>query len=224
MQVLLWKATVPYTSGVSRIAIFGGSGKLGSKLLTRALAHDHRVNVLTRDPASITRHAENLTLIKGDAETGEGVAATVRGCRWIICALSSPKPVIAQCLSHVVRELQASRVAERVIFVSRIGVGDSKDQGRKVSGLIQPYMPVVKRPLFDDLAEAEELLRISGLATLILRATLLTDDESPRPVVTASPTDAPPHRIGRTALANTMLELLEAPTWSPGELTVGSAK
>jgi uncharacterized protein YbjT (DUF2867 family) len=209
---------------VSRIALFGGSGKLGRKLIDRALEHGYRVNALARDPARVHRHADDLTVIQGDAETGAGIGATVRGCRWIVFAISSTKPTIAQCTANLVRELQTSRVAERIVFVSRVGVGDTKGQGRKVSGLIQPFMPVMKRPLFDDLAAAEDLLRVSGLNALLLRATMLTDDPPGNPVVAVGPDEAPPHRISRASLADYILELLASPSFPAGELTVGTAK
>lgn len=207
------------------ISILGGSGRLGHLLVSRALDLGHRVNVLARDPKRIKRYAESLTVIQGDAMTGEGLAAATRGCRFVICAIGSNEPVIAKCMSNIALELQNSRVLERFVFISRVGVGDSKEQGRKVSGLLQPYLPVVKRPLFDDLDAAEGVLRISGLPYVIVRATMLTDDDSKHQVVAVDHDTAPPGRIPRRELAEYILKsLFDGTGFAKGEVTVGTAK
>jgi uncharacterized protein YbjT (DUF2867 family) len=207
------------------ISILGGSGKLGHMLVSRALDLGYRVNVLAREPKRLKRYAESLTVIQGDAATGEGLAASMRGCRFVVCAISSTEPVIAQCMSNIALELQNSRVLERFVFISRVGVGDSRDQGRRVSGLLQPYLPVVKRPLFDDLDAAEGVLRISGLPYVIVRATMLTDDDSKHRVVEVDHNTAPPGRIPRRELADYILKSLgEGTGFAKGEVTVGTAK
>lgn len=207
-----------------RIAILGGSGRLGDRLVGLALEGGYRVNVLTRNPANIQRHAEALTVSRGDAETGEGLGAAVRGCRLVVCAISSKKAVIAQCTSNLVKELQGSPVLERFVFLSRVGVGDSREQGRKVSGVFQSYLPSVKPRLFEDLAAAEGVLRASSLPYLILRPTMLTDDIRQHQVVAVKADAETPGRIPRRELAAYIFRVLEAPGWTSGEFTVGTAR
>lgn len=58
---------------MARIAILGGTGKLGQRLATRALDLGHRVNVLGRDLKRVTIQNERLSLMSGNAETGQGL-------------------------------------------------------------------------------------------------------------------------------------------------------
>ena len=76
---------------MSRIAILGASGGLGSQLLTLALEHDFEVRALVRSPEKITSANYNLTLIKGDAALAEDVQGVVRGCHFVLSALGARK-------------------------------------------------------------------------------------------------------------------------------------
>jgi len=79
---------------MSRIAILGASGGLGTQLVTTALEHGFEVSALVRNPEKITRANYNLTLIEGDAGSGENIQAAVEGCRFVLSAMgSAPKPV-----------------------------------------------------------------------------------------------------------------------------------
>src|SRR5205807_5104951 len=80
-------------ASMSRIAILGASGGLGTHLITSALEHDFEVSALVRDPKKITRANYNLTLIKGDAGSGEDVQAAIEECRFVVSALGARKPV-----------------------------------------------------------------------------------------------------------------------------------
>jgi len=63
-----------------RILLTGASGFVGSLLLPRLLADGHEVTGLSRDPASLGAAAgAGATILRGDAITGEGLAAALDG-------------------------------------------------------------------------------------------------------------------------------------------------
>ena len=204
------------------MAILGASGKLGDLLIARALDLGHEVKALARDPRGIKRHNERLTVIKGDAETGEGLEAVVERCQFVISALGSLKPQIEKCLTHVVLELEQVKRLERFVMISRLGAGGSLQQSSKASGPLQPHLPRLMRTVFRDITAAEALVRVSRLPYTILRATRLTDGSAKGEVVTTEPSSPAPHRVSRTDLAHFVLEMLDQPQWHRKEVTVGS--
>jgi uncharacterized protein YbjT (DUF2867 family) len=207
---------------VSRIAILGASGNLGGKLVDAALGAGWQVHALTRDPRHIRKANENLTIYKGDLELGEGLESFVAGCRFVICAVTSSRT--AECMAHLVRAIGWKKM-DRLVFVSRLGVGDSELQARKASGMLASLMPRVRKGLYDDLGHAEELLRLSGLPYSIFRTTELTDDPLGHELAAVdAQTEAPPSRVGRADLARFILQSLEEPNWNLVEVTVGTRR
>ncbi len=206
-----------------RIAILGATGKLGEKLVARALDRDFSVNALARNPRAIKRQNEELTIITGDGETGAGFDALVEHCQFAVCAVGSLFPVVEKTVNHLIPHLEALKRFERLVLISRLGVGESREQSLKVSGPIQQRLPVILTPIFRDINLAEERVRTSRLPWTILRSTRLTDDPPTGKVVTVGPHELPPHRITRADLAHYVIELLETGAARGQELTVGSA-
>ncbi|HWE25396.1 MAG TPA: NAD(P)H-binding protein [Myxococcales bacterium] len=77
---------------MSRIAILGASGGLGTQLVTCALEEGFEVSALVRDPEKITSANYNLTVIQGDAGSGEDIQVATEGCRFVVSALAPPSP------------------------------------------------------------------------------------------------------------------------------------
>ncbi len=208
---------------MARIAILGASGKLGERLVNRALELGYSVNALARDPRRIKRQNENLTVISGDAETGEGLDAVVDRCHFVISAVGSLRPMMTPAMNQLVPKLETLKRFERFVLISRLGTGESLLQSAKVSGPVQSRLPVLLTPIFRDINGAEQRVRQSALPYTILRSTRLTDDPATGKVLTVGPAEPPPHRITRADLANYVLALLESRDGLRAEVTVGSA-
>lgn len=69
-----------------RIAIFGGTGVVGTPLLSQALAAGHEVQLLVRTVTSVPVHPHLSTLV-GDALDADDVAKTVVGCDAVLSTL-----------------------------------------------------------------------------------------------------------------------------------------
>lgn len=207
---------------MSRIAILGATGRLGEQLVGRALELNHSVSALARDPSKIKRQNERLTVIQGDAETGQGLQALLENCQFAICAIGSLKPVMEKCVTHLVPQLEALKRLERFVLISRLGTSDSRRQSTKVSGPLQSRLPVLLMPVFRDLSSAEGIVRVSRLPYTILRATRLTDEPPTGKVAIVPASEEPPHRITRTDFVRFIFELLEASQWKRSELTIGT--
>jgi putative NADH-flavin reductase len=207
---------------MSRIAILGASGGLGTQLVTVGLEHDFEVSALVRDPEKITRANYNLTLIKGDAGSREDVQAAIEGCQFVLSALGARKPVMAACMRNVVSELQAVKFLKRFVFVSWLGAGNSATQAQGVSELRSVITRTMRKKMFEDISRAEDFVRESRLPYVILRPTRLTDGGPTHAAVAVDAKEAPPGPISRVDLARFVFQILEEPGWERREVTVGS--
>lgn len=208
---------------MSRVAVLGASGRLGSELVLRALQTGLSVNAFARDPKKVRHFNERLTVYQGDAATGAGLAAAVRGCAFVVSTLDSNEPVMSSALGHLLSVVKHPPL-QRLVLVSRLGVGDSAGQVAQISGLLAPLAPKVQRPLYADLSKAEGLLRTSKVPWSLLRPTWLTDDVPSGEVVAVDAHAEPPSRISRAALARFIITVLEDPAWVGREATVGTKR
>ncbi|RYU83245.1 NAD(P)-dependent oxidoreductase [Hymenobacter persicinus] len=62
-----------------KIALIGATGFVGSKLLTEALNRGHQVTAIVRDPAKLTAQNPNLTVVTGDVNKVDELAAQLAG-------------------------------------------------------------------------------------------------------------------------------------------------
>ena len=150
-----------------QIALFGATGGTGRQVLEQAVAAGHNVTALVRDPAKIEARS-GVTLIHGDVLDQEATSRCVQGSDAVICVLGSGvgvEPVEAQGTQRVLEAMQANGV-RRLIAVTSLGVGDSREQ---VGAEFQRAMDTVLQPIIAAKTEQERLIRASGLDWTIVR-------------------------------------------------------
>src|SRR6267378_4329955 len=207
---------------MTRVAILGASGRLGNQLVTTALERGFEVSALVRNPEKITRANYNLTLIQGDAGSGENIQTAVEGCRFVLSTMGSSKPVMTACVRNLVKELQAIKSLKRFIFVSWLGAGDSAMQAQRVSELRSVITRATHKKMFEDITRAEDTVRVSRLPYVILRPTRLTDGGPTDSTVVVDAKEVPPGPISRVDLACFVFRILAEPGWEGREVTVRS--
>lgn len=180
------------------------------------------MNVLGRDLTQVRIQNEGLSLMAGNAETGQGLDTAFSGCAYVVCCIGSLSPVLDRVMQEVIPRLEDHKLLKRFVFVSRLGTGESRDQARLVSGPLQSALPVLLMPIFKDINLAEARVRASKLPYTILRSTRLTDGPPTGGVVAVGPRDAPPHRVTRADLADYVVKLIQSTDALRGEVTVGS--
>jgi putative NADH-flavin reductase len=63
---------------MSKIALFGATGTIGSRILREALDRGHQVTAVVRDPARLTATDPDLTIVTGDVLDPASAAAAAR--------------------------------------------------------------------------------------------------------------------------------------------------
>jgi putative NADH-flavin reductase/predicted esterase len=61
------------------IAIFGATGEVGTHIVEEALARNHKVTAVSRNPAHVTMQHDNLSVVRGDLLDKASVAEVVKG-------------------------------------------------------------------------------------------------------------------------------------------------
>lgn len=200
-----------------RVALLGGSGRIGQHVLFRALANGHEVAVLARRPQSVPP-AAGLTVIPGNATDASAVAEVIAGSEAVLSALGPRGDKTAGLLAAagraIVGGMQKASV-QRLICVSAAGafIDGDPDTGR----LITFILPKIFAGPFADVRAMEAVVAGSELDWTLVRPTRLlntavTGEYRVRP-------DYPPaggRRIGRADVAHFIVTALAERSWVRG--------
>jgi len=72
-----------------QIALYGATGKSGSRILTELLTRGHQVTAVVRDPAKLAVRP-GLTVVQGDVSSADGIALKIKGVDAVISAYGPP--------------------------------------------------------------------------------------------------------------------------------------
>jgi len=205
-----------------KITVFGATGRTGRELVSQALERGHEVVASARVPSRVSEKHPRLRVVQGDVLDRGAVEAAVAESEAVLSALGHSTLLKDTTFSDGVRNILAAmdaKAVRRLILVSSLGVGESKDQLGLFYNLF--LIPVFLRNVFWDKESAEELVRESHLEWTIVRPGALTS--GPRTgsyrvgfATTEVPTSP---RISRADVAHFMLEELAAGQYlrrSPG--------
>jgi len=88
------------------IALYGATGKAGSRILAELLSRGHQVTAIVRDPTKLTP-APGLTVVEGDVAATEAIAAKIAGADAVVSAYAPPLEDSGQLLPVTERLLEA---------------------------------------------------------------------------------------------------------------------
>ncbi len=133
----------------SEILVTGGTGSLGRRVVDRLRGPGYEVRTLSRS-------ARGAGVVRGDLQTGEGLAQALEGVDVLIHCASSPRKPRQTDVEGTGRLLEAAGRAgvSHIVFVSIVGVDRN------------PYLPYYRAKL-----EAERIVERSPVPWTILRAT-----------------------------------------------------
>ena len=158
-----------------QLAIFGATGGTGRQIVRQALEAGHSVTALVRNPAKAVIEHASLTLVQGNVLNQADVTPVVAGADAVIVALDNtadnPEMVVSRGTGVVIQAMQAQGV-RRIIIVSSIGVGESKEQ---VSFVFKMLMGTILKKAMEDKEAQEKLVKASDLEWTIVRPGGLTD-------------------------------------------------
>lgn len=158
------------------ITIFGATGGTGKQIVVQALAAGHQVAALVRDPAKLNSEDQRLTIVAGDVLDAAKVEQTIAGADAVVVSLgntaNNPDFIVSQGTQVIVDAMHRLGTPRRIIIVSSLGVGESKDQ---VPFAFKMLMNTVIRKPMQDKEKQEAIVKASGLDWTIVRPGGLTD-------------------------------------------------
>jgi putative NADH-flavin reductase len=205
------------TERTMRLALLGGSGRIGAHVLRLALDSGHEVAVLARDPQSVPA-AAGLTVIAGDAADAGAVTAAVDGTGAVLSALgprgAKTPALLATAARNVVAAMQKSGT-RRVICVSAAGAFIEGDPD--TGALVKLILPRIFAGPFADVRAMEAVFSGTDLDWTMVRPTRLVN--SPLTGNYRVAPQFPPaggRKISRADVAHFMATVLEQGGWSQG--------
>ena len=190
----------------NRIAIIGGTGKVGRHLAMKALDSDYQVRMLVRNPEKLTNYDNRIEILKGDAQDINSISSLLKNCNIVINAFGQP-----------VKELPAySRLTNNILSIMKeyemnryIGVtgasltikGDNKSWlnrlGAKMFELLFPKM------MKDKKMEHHTLLNSDIEWTLVRLPFVVEDSETG--IIKENLTDTPGTKITNADIASFLI-------------------
>lgn len=163
----------PSPAGPLRILVIGGTSGIGLQTTRLALARGHEVVVMSRRGRIEPSFTPAPQVVQGDIRAAAAVAQAMRDADAVVVSVSAPpgrQPV--SVFSDGVRNVLSAGPA-KVLFVSGIGAGDSRDHGG--FGHDRVILPMLLAENYADKDRAEALLRASAADWTIVRPGFLKD-------------------------------------------------
>ncbi|HSQ60870.1 MAG TPA: NAD(P)H-binding protein [Acidobacteriota bacterium] len=167
---------------MTRLALFGASGRTGSEVVRRALERGWKVRALVR-PSSHCEEQAGLELLRGDLDTPSDLLATVRNADAVLCVFgprsAKDPPFAAAATGRIVEAMKSSGV-RRLVCQTGAMIGDLPPNVsapmRLMAGLVRRQCPA----LAADRAEQERLVMTSGLDWTLAKPPRLHDGPARR--------------------------------------------
>lgn len=193
-------------------ALFGATGRTGSRVLERAMAKGWQCRVLVRDKSKLADHAVPAAIVEGDVRSADDVAATLEGAEAVFCCLglpdiSRPTTDFSDGVRTIINGMQARNI-RRIVAIASAGVLDHPGGGyRNKEGL-----PATFRHIAAEHERNYESLRDSGLEwTLMCPVTLVEDIPAGHALYAFDDLPGGSGETGYDDLAATMVDLVDRP-------------
>lgn len=108
------------------ILILGGTGRVGSQIVTYALQDGYHVTVLVRTPEKVQLNHVNLTFIRGDVLNRAAIARAMNGMDVVISALNTDGgTTLSESMPDIIRAMETEGI-KRIITIGTAGILQSR--------------------------------------------------------------------------------------------------
>lgn len=197
-----------------KILVLGATGATGQLIVRDATANGHYVVALVR--AKARANLPGAEVIEGDVRDEGTLARALNGCDAVVSALGTGMGLrevdLLTVATHALVAAMTRAGVRRLICISALGVGDSRNHGGFVFDRL--FQPLLLGPAYKDKDRQEAAIRASSLDWVVVRPAMLTNDP-PRGRIRATTDLAGVHggKIARADVAQFVVEQLTTDTW-----------
>jgi putative NADH-flavin reductase len=153
---------------VKKIALFGATGMIGSRILSEALSRGHQVTAIVRDPAKVTAKSPLLKVEIGDVLKPESVAVAIAGCDVVVSSYGpgragDPRDLLKAAESLIEGVGAASETAGTPIRLIVVGGAGSLEVAPGVQLVDTPDFPAAWKPAASAARDALAIYRKSPI-------------------------------------------------------------
>ena len=143
------------------IALYGATGKSGSRILTELLSRGHQVTAIIRNPAKLAAQP-GLTVVAGDVSSASTIAAKIKGVDAVVSAYGPPPDDTDQLLPVTEHFIEAVKEAGTPRFIVVGGAG-SLEVAPGVTVIESGHIPAEWLPIAVSHAKVLKLLQKSTI-------------------------------------------------------------
>ena len=195
-----------------KVVVFGAAGGTGRHVVAEALAADHEVTVLVRDPAGLDPVDPRVSVEVGDARDPQAVAGVLVGAQGVISTIGGHgmgrSTAITDAMTTIVAGMPAGT---RLLAVSTVGAGDSASQFPRA---VRMGLLLLLRNAIADHNGQERVILASDLDWTIARCVGMTDGAATGKVHVLTAGRVGGSRIARVDVARWLVANLADPTYS----------
>ena len=199
-----------------KVLVIGAGGKTGRLVVEKAVTAGHTVTALIHSAEDAEKHPfpSSVEVVTGDVRNPTRLRTAMEGCEGVIETLGGSTPFLDTDLetsaARSILEVMKQVGAKRLVVISVMGAGDSKDQ----AGFFYEHllMPVFLRGAMKDKNAMEGEVRHSDVDWVLVRPPVLSDSD-PTGSIRTVPAGEKGHKITRGDLAQFLVEQLRVDTY-----------
>jgi putative NADH-flavin reductase len=198
-----------------KIAIIGGTGKVGRHIASKALENGYQVRMLVRNPKKLTFSDNRVEIVEGDVQNLEDIQNLLKDCQIVINTFGQPlkeKPIYSS-VTETILEVMAELKIERYIGVTGGSLtinGDKKSIINKVGAKL--FEIIYSTMMIDKKKEWHILNGIKRIKWTLIRLPFIVDSTEIG-YIKEDLTDMPGTKITNGDIATFMINQIENPKY-----------
>ncbi|REJ07288.1 NAD(P)-dependent oxidoreductase [Halobacillus trueperi] len=114
-----------------KLALFGGTGRVGSEIVRLALDDEVEVKTLVRDEKRAMEVIPGAEFVIGDAKNEEDVKKTIANCDAVISALNTDKTdTLSKSVPLIIKAMEEEGIT-RIVTIGTAGILNSRNEDGK---------------------------------------------------------------------------------------------